>query len=102
MIKRLFVYGSLTDPEVQQLFIGRIIKGIPCSVAGYKLTETGYGKRTFPALIHEPHNSQKINGLVLDLTDTELLAIDQNQGQPYKRVKTVLSDKSTAWIYIAK
>lgn len=101
MTDKLFVYGSLKDPEVQQLFMGRIIKGTPNTISGYTLSTIDYGLETFPVLIPDGLNKQKINGLVLELSSEEIQVIDNYEGEEYVRIQATLADNTKAWVYVS-
>lgn len=89
----IFVYGTLYDPEVQQRVFGRITKGTPDVLRGYR-------KATFeqyPMAI--PDEAGQIDGRVLEVTDEEIARMDFYEGDAYIRVAVILESGREAWVY---
>ncbi|MFA6239373.1 MAG: gamma-glutamylcyclotransferase family protein [Candidatus Hydrogenedentales bacterium] len=95
----LFAYGTLLDPSVQQLVVGRRILGEADHLAGYRLTTVRDGDETFPNVTPDPAGT--VSGRVLTVDVDELNRVDRYEGSPYRRVETTLASGLRAWVYIA-
>jgi len=96
-MEALFVYGTLRDPRVQREAIGRVVKGVPAVLAGYKKTKVKIGGEFYPIIKKSPKSSVK--GLILVVTRKELRLLDDWESENYERKKAVLKSGKTAWVY---
>lgn len=106
--QRLFSYGTLQLPEVQQATFGRRLTGEPDVLTGYRriMIEIrdpdvldASGIASHPALVADP-DAPPIEGTVFLLTAQELAAADIYESENYRRVPAVLVSGRTAWVYI--
>ncbi|MBV2129627.1 gamma-glutamylcyclotransferase family protein [Arsukibacterium indicum] len=87
----VFVYGTLKQPWVRYLVIGRAGKGVPATLPGYKKQ----------ALDIKPAPGEVTEGFVIMVSGTELRALDRYErlGVRYQRVELPLENGETAWVY---
>ena len=95
MIK-LFVYGTLRDPVVQQNIFGRVVPGVPDKLRGFRKIWLGI----YPAILPDSADSI-IDGLLLELTPEELLQGDIYETEDYQRIEVTLESGVVAWVYRA-
>jgi len=95
----LFAYGTLLDPGVQRLVIGRCIPGEPDQLAGYRRTTVRDGEESYPNLAADPGG--RVDGRVLTVDEDEMGRMDRYEGSLYRRVETTLASGLCAWVYIA-
>ena len=98
MRHKLFVYGSLKDPQVQLRIIGRTIEGISDSLIGYKKDKVFLEDIEYPALVAQVNG--KIDGLILEVTDDEFVKLDAYETNAYKRITEKLKSGENAFVYI--
>lgn len=98
-MERLFVYGTLRDPNIQQRIIGRVVAGTPDILAGYRMGSIRVGDEIYPIIT--PDDEQRVNGWVLELTQDELFNTDDYEGAEYQRVRVTLESGIDAWVYTA-
>ncbi len=96
--EKLFVYGTLINPKVQKLIIGRETKGIKDELFGYEKIKIFINGKNYPITKINPKS--KIEGIVISINKKELKLIDKYEGNNYKRKKIILSSGIKAWIYI--
>lgn len=103
----LFSYGTLLQTQVQQAIFGRVITTRPATVVDHRIGEVRItdpqviatsGTDIHPIL--EPAAGEHVDGGVLELTETELLAADAYEVDDYQRVQVSLATAETAWAYI--
>ena len=73
MENKLFVYGTLADPEIQRNVRGRVTKGVSDVLRGYSESEIEIDGKNYPLII--PNKSGRIDGLVFEVTKDELKKI---------------------------
>lgn len=102
---KLFAYGSLKDPDIQQNIFGRILKGTPDTLIGYTLThieiEEEFGMVTYRIITPTENLTDIIVGLIYDITDEELQEADTYEGLHYKRLEVLLESNQIAWTFTA-
>jgi len=96
-MENLFVYGTLKDPKVQIMVFGRVEKGTPDTLDGYKKSKVVIDKKTYPIIVPSPKDS--IKGLMLMVTSKELKQIDEYETIAYRRKKITLRSGKIAWVY---
>jgi gamma-glutamylcyclotransferase (GGCT)/AIG2-like uncharacterized protein YtfP len=105
----LFSYGTLQQENVQLATFGRRLKGAPDSLVGFRRTlfeitdpeviRTS-GKTHHPMASFTGVASERIAGMVFEVTDEELAQADRYETDPaYQRFKTKLSSGLEAWVY---
>ncbi|GIF65030.1 hypothetical protein Ais01nite_30650 [Asanoa ishikariensis] len=106
----LFSYGTLRDPAVQRANFGRELGGHADALPGYTM---GLLEITEPAVIalsgtaHHPvvapsaNPTDRVEGMVFELTDEELVAADGYEVSDYRRALCPLTSGAQAWVYVA-
>ncbi|SIR76223.1 gamma-glutamylcyclotransferase family protein [Williamsia sterculiae] len=106
---RLFSYGTLRDPAVQQGVFGRDVVTVDAALRGFRL---GWVTITDPGVIAmsgtDRHRivrpgdpSDVVDGAYLELTDDELRAADDYEVDDYVRVAAALASGERVWVYVA-
>lgn len=96
-MEKLFVYGTLQDPDIQKSLVGRIIFGAPARLANYEKTTIHLGGRVYP--IVRPAEDKAVSGMVLEVTEQELARFDRYETNAYRRIKAKLDSGHTVWVY---
>jgi gamma-glutamylcyclotransferase (GGCT)/AIG2-like uncharacterized protein YtfP len=92
----LFVYGTLYEPEVQLLLIGRLLDSYPDTLRGYE--RTTHLLPPYPVAM--PDENNEIHGYVLQVTSAELAQFDIYETEDYQRIHVRLVSGTEAWVYI--
>lgn len=109
MAHRVFSYGTLRQPEVQQALFGRSVPTTDDVVTGYRLDTLlitdpevimTSGAERHP-IIRPGAPTDSVTGAVLELDDTELAAADAYEVDDYVRVQVPLASGGEAWVYLA-
>lgn len=107
----LFSYGTLQLEKVQLENYGRLLKGKKDSLSNYKLGKLRItdeevvmksGKEYHPIAIKTGNPNDRIEGIILEITDEELHETDNYEVSDYQRVLETFSSGQKAWVYIAK
>jgi gamma-glutamylcyclotransferase (GGCT)/AIG2-like uncharacterized protein YtfP len=110
MNQYLFSYGTLQKKEVQLALFGRILQGSMDNLRGYKISTIEINDETFLArgeqklqatAIISINENDRIQGMVFEVTEDELLTADRYEPAGYERVEVVLDSGKKSWIYIA-
>lgn len=96
-MEKLFVYGTLQDPDIQKSLVGRIIFGVPARLVNYEKTTINLGGRIYP--IVRPTDSGAVTGMVLDVTEQELARFDRYETNAYRRIQAEVDSGITVWVY---
>jgi gamma-glutamylcyclotransferase (GGCT)/AIG2-like uncharacterized protein YtfP len=97
MTQRLFVYGTLQIPTVQQVVFGRSIMGLPDTLPGFRKSEINLEGHIYPIAVRDADS--QIDGLLLELTSDELARGDEYETSAYDRVRVRLKSGIEAWVY---
>lgn len=97
MMERLFVYGTLTIPTVQQVVLGRKVTGTPDALLGFRKSEIRLGQHQYPIAV--PEANSRLDGLMLELTLEELARADAYETDAYQRIRVTLASGAEAWMY---
>jgi gamma-glutamylcyclotransferase (GGCT)/AIG2-like uncharacterized protein YtfP len=104
----LFSYGTLQQDEVQEASFGRLLKGAPDALVGWKqevveITDPDVlaksGKRHHP-IVMPGSEADRVPGMVFEITAEELAAADRYEVSDYQRVAAKLASGLTAWVYV--
>lgn len=102
-MEKLFTYGTLQHPEVQEDLFGRTLKGTPETLLGYRVKEIQieeeFGMIDYPIIVKTENPEDTIQGIVYDVTTNDLRQADLYEGKHYKRVEVVLQSNQKAWAY---
>ena len=87
----VFVFGTLTQPWVRYIVMGRAGETEPAVLEGYEKE----------ALDIRPSTDEEVEGQLLRVTPGELARLDRYErlGIRYERVKMTLADGTSAWVY---
>lgn len=96
-MQNLFTYGTLRDPLVQQMLLGRLTPGTPDTLDGYGKCEITLESNTYPIIHQQP--GRMVNGLVIAVTADELKTLDEYETDAYQRVRVTLRSGIEAWVY---
>jgi Gamma-glutamyl cyclotransferase, AIG2-like len=105
----LFSYGTLQLESVQLSSFGRILAGRHDAMPGFRkdlveITDPDVlaksGERFHPIVIPTDDPSEKVDGMVFEITAAELAAADRYEVSDYKRVEVVLCSGLRAWVYV--
>ena len=108
-METLFSYGTLREDAVQQEVFGRLVDGSPDAVVGYRLLPVTITDPSAIAIsgraghtILEPTGDERdrVEGMVLHITETELSLADTYEDAAYKRVQVRLRSGGEAWVYV--
>jgi gamma-glutamylcyclotransferase (GGCT)/AIG2-like uncharacterized protein YtfP len=106
---RLFSYGTLQLPEVQQATFGRLLTGRPDVLIGYRLAPLVI---TDPSVVAtsglEVHTiacptgdaTDRVPGVVFEVSPAELDEADGYETDAYARVEVALESGDTAFVYV--
>lgn len=97
MMEKLFVYGTLMIPAVQQRVFGRVTEGAPDRLDGWRKISRTFGDGTFPIAIVDAAAS--IEGRVLEVSPEELRLMDRYEGPGYRRLRVTLASGGETWVY---
>jgi len=104
----LFVYGTLRQASVQRAILGREVGGIPDALAGYALSTiliadpdvvatSGLASHRIAGATGDP--ADRVEGLVLRISQAELEAADAYETDDYQRMKVQLESGTDAFVY---
>lgn len=105
----LFSYGTLRLPDVQMACFGRLVEGVADAMPGYRTVEI---EITDPDVLEasgvsihlraEPGSdpNDSIPGTVFRLTEADIWAADDYEGDNYVRETVRLASGLDAWIYV--
>lgn len=96
-MERLFTYGSLQDPAVQQAVFGRITPGTRDTLEGYRKKSIKFDTGTYPIIFSDPNSS--VEGEVISVTAQELAQIDRYETSAYRRIRVTLKSGDVVWVY---
>jgi hypothetical protein len=104
----LFSYGTLQQPKVQMASFGRLLKGVPDTLPGWKkemveITDAEVfaqsGERFHPILV-AGEASDEVPGMVFEITPEDLAAADRYEVEDYKRVAVTLKSGLEAFAFV--
>lgn len=96
-MERLFVYGTLQDSAVQQKVFGRTAKSTPAQLNGYKKGQVEIHGTIYPIAIAD--SSASITGQVLEVSEEELILMDEYETEAYQRITATLASGDRVWVY---
>jgi len=97
--EKLFIYGTLREPEIQKKAFGRIAGGVADLLKGYKNGETVIKGEKYPIIV--PDKKSVVEGLLIEVSSEELGVLDKYEAE-YERVEVVLESGVRAWVYMLK
>jgi gamma-glutamylcyclotransferase (GGCT)/AIG2-like uncharacterized protein YtfP len=109
--ERLFSYGTLQQENVQLATFGRLLKGTPDAILGFRVemveirdpqVVAASGKDRHPGVVRSGNPTDRVPGTVFEITPTELASADAYEVYEYERVEAELASGSRAWVYVLK
>lgn len=110
-MSHLFSYGTLQKEQVQIETFGRILKGEKDILTGYKLemleiTDPEVLRKSnqqyHPILVFSGNTEDKVEGILFEVTDEEILQADEYEVDDYKRIETIFKSGKSGFIYVGK
>lgn len=95
----LFSYGTLQDDKVQAALYGRKLTGFKDVLQGYLLSVEKIAHQ-YPIIYKTRNIADKIEGVVFEISEIELLKTDRYEGVDYSRTSETLESGVKAWCYI--
>jgi gamma-glutamylcyclotransferase (GGCT)/AIG2-like uncharacterized protein YtfP len=104
----LFSYGTLRQDNVQLAQFGRLLKGAPDALPGWKremveITDPDVlaksGARFHPIVV-KGAPTDEVAGMVFEIGEDELAAADRYEVADYKRIAVKLKSGRDAWVYV--
>lgn len=92
-MEKIFVYGTLQNPDMQMRLVGRIIAGMPDKVRHFRK----HTAMRYPVAMPDAEN--EIEGQVLEVTSDELIRFDEYETSAYLRIRVTLESGTEAWMY---
>ena len=110
-MERLFSYGTLQQENVQRETFGRLLKGHPDVLVGFKqelveVTDPDVlaksGERFHPIVAQSENEADRVPGMVFEITSAELAAADAYEVADYERIAVTLASGQGAWVYVQR
>ena len=99
-MEKIFSYGTLQDPKVQQRLFNRTILGMPDVLVDYEITSVTSQGETFNCADFKV--GKRIRGIVYEISKEELTRVDSYELKEYKRIKTTLLSGTQSWVYVRR
>lgn len=104
----LFSYGTLQQESVQLSTFGRRLDGDADTLIGFEQSSvtiedpqfvkaSGKAQHAIVSFTGRPENV--VNGVVFEVSESELVQADQYEPAGYKRIMTTLRSGKRAWVY---
>lgn len=109
-VNKLFSYGTLQLADVQVATFGRRLAGSADAVVGFRLDWLEIkdpqvlrvsGKTHHPIISRTGDARDRVDGVVLLVTDDELAQADAYEVSDYRRILAPLAGGGEAWVYVA-
>lgn len=107
----LFSYGTLQKEQVQIETFGRLLEGEKDILTGYamKMVEITdpevlrkSNQKYHPILEFSGDSSDKVEGMLFEVTEEEILQADEYEVDDYKRIETSFKSGKKGFIYVGK
>ena len=108
VMEKLFSYGTLQQANVQLKTFGRIFDGKGDVLPGYVLSDIKIkdknvietsGTDIHPILKYTGNSNDEVEGIVFEITQSELNQSDNYEVDEYKRILATLKSGTSAWVY---
>lgn len=103
IMELLFSYGTLRSKQIQMQVFNKVLSGTQDQILGFKLKslqiEEEFGMADYVVAVPSENLEDIIHGAVFEVTNTELLKVDQFESNSYKRVQVKLKSGRMAWVY---
>lgn len=110
-VVRLFSYGTLQSPSVQQATFGRLLQGEADALLGYRRTMVKIddprvvatsGETYHPIVEASGDANDRVDGTVFAISAEELARADDYEVDDYERVEAALASGRQAWVYVKR
>lgn len=107
----LFSYGTLQKKQVQLETFGRLLTGEKDTLLGYSLKVVEItdpdvlrksGQKFHPIIEFTGHTADKVDGVLFEVTEGELLNADTYEVNDYKRIFVMFKSGKQGFVYIQK
>ena len=107
-MEKLFSYGTLQLPQVQESLFGRILVGTKEELLGYKVEKLKIkdqavieksGTDMHPILVQTGKPQDVVAGMVFEITQAELEKADEYEVDDYRRTLATMRSGTQSWIY---
>ena len=107
-MEKLFSYGTLQLPKIQESLFGRLLVGTKEELPGYKVEKLKIrdqavieksGTDMHPILVHTGKSADVVSGMVFEITQAELEKADEYEVEDYRRTLATMHSGGHAWIY---
>lgn len=99
-MEKLFLYGTLREPEIQKEVLGRTADSVPDILEGFRKLKITIGGQTYPMLI--PSDDGSVDGDVIEVSEEEFHKIDEYETRIYMKRKANLKSGTIAWVYVRR
>lgn len=100
----LFSYGTLREHDTQREVFGKIVEGVPDQLVRFDLSDVKVRDEQgphYPNLTYSGRSDSRVNGLVFDVSEADLVAADTYLNQAgYRRQPEKLASGRMAWVYL--
>lgn len=105
----LFSYGTLQLEPVQRASFGRLLDGQADAMIGFRreMLEISdpdvvrkSGQKAHPVVVPSDDPSDEVEGMVFEITASELAAADRYEVSDYARIEVSLKSGRRAWVYV--
>jgi hypothetical protein len=109
-MEKLFSYGTLQLPQVQESLFGRTLIGMKDVLPGYRVEELKIkdqavieksGTDMHPILVKSDDPDEIVEGMIFEVTEEELARADDYEVDDYQRTFALMRSGNEAWIYSA-
>jgi len=102
----IFTYGSLQSEAIQMKIFGRILKGEREVLLGYSLfsillEDENQAVISYPIISKSDKKEALIEGIVFEITATELEMADAYETENYTRIFLSFESGKKGWVYVA-
>ena len=110
-VERLFSYGTLQQAHVQLANFQRVLTGRPDTLVGYcldlvEITDPAVlaqsGVAFHPILRFSGDESDRVEGIIFELTPLELEQADRYEVDDYQRVEVTLTSGLLAYVFVGR
>ena len=99
-MEKLFIYGTLQDPIVQNEVLGRTLQGRYALVDNYVLMrDWNVEGISYPRLW--PHSAGCVIGQIIEITEGELKTLDEYETDAYTREEIFVKNEGNIQTYFA-
>lgn len=108
---KLFSYGTLQKEQVQIETFGRLLKGEKDTLLGYNLNMVEItdpevlrksGQKFHPIIDFTGNLNDKVEGVLFEVTEDEILNADKYEVNDYKRINVEFQSGKKGFIYVKK